>query len=164
PLAVPVSELEVRPRPERRVDGQQPAHDAESVGLVRELGGGSFIQRGARCATSIPSAFRQPHWPTGRFPCSSCQQQRQPGEMSHSFAALRDILGLMRAPKRRRPARRGIARPPTEVNLETLAERASYVDSSEHKSFPSFAGRPKLRADASKEVVPSSVELRWRSP
>jgi hypothetical protein len=34
--------------------------------------------------------------------------------------------------------------------LQNLAERSSYVGSSEHKSCPSFAGAPRLRADASK--------------
>jgi hypothetical protein len=36
------------------------------------------------------------------------------------------------------------------VSLADLADRVSYVGSSEHKSYPSFAGLPKLRADASK--------------
>jgi hypothetical protein len=31
-----------------------------------------------------------------------------------------------------------------------VASRATYVGSGEHKSFPSFAGKPALRADASK--------------
>lgn len=39
---------------------------------------------------------------------------------------------------------------PEGVSLDALAARASYVGSSEHKSFPSFAGPPRLRADASK--------------
>jgi hypothetical protein len=56
----------------------------------------------------------------------------------------------MRAPKRRRPLRRSLTEPPVGVNLSELAKRASYVGSCEHKSYPSFAGPPKLRADASK--------------
>jgi hypothetical protein len=36
------------------------------------------------------------------------------------------------------------------VSLVELAQRVSYVGSGEHKSFPSFAGQPRLRADASK--------------
>ncbi len=40
--------------------------------------------------------------------------------------------------------------PPPATDLGTLAARASYVGSSEHNSVPSFAGQPKLRADASK--------------
>jgi hypothetical protein len=36
------------------------------------------------------------------------------------------------------------------VSLADLARRATYVGSGEHKSYPSFAGPPKLRADASK--------------
>src|SRR5262245_48426822 len=57
----------------------------------------------------------------------------------------------MRAPKRRHPARRSIATTaPSRVDLALLAERVAYVGSSEHKSFPSFAGSANLRADASK--------------
>jgi hypothetical protein len=40
--------------------------------------------------------------------------------------------------------------PPAGVELAEIAARASYVGSSEHKSYPSFAGPPKLRADATK--------------
>lgn len=40
--------------------------------------------------------------------------------------------------------------PPLGTSLPELASRAEYVGSSEHKSYPSFAGPPKLRADASK--------------
>jgi hypothetical protein len=40
--------------------------------------------------------------------------------------------------------------PPAGVDLHELADRASYIGSSEHKNFPSFAGAPRLRADASK--------------
>jgi len=36
------------------------------------------------------------------------------------------------------------------VDLTEIATRARYVGSAEHKSFPSFAGAPKLRADATK--------------
>lgn len=36
------------------------------------------------------------------------------------------------------------------TDLTRIAERTRYVGSSEHKSYPSFAGAPKLRADASK--------------
>ncbi|MFC0552239.1 hypothetical protein ACFFHJ_15230 [Planotetraspora thailandica] len=56
----------------------------------------------------------------------------------------------MRAPKRRRPLRRTPQTPPDGISLADLAQRASYVGSGEHKSYPSFAGTPKLRADASK--------------
>lgn len=40
--------------------------------------------------------------------------------------------------------------PPAGIALPEIASRASYVGSSEHKSFPSFAGAPRLRADASR--------------
>lgn len=57
----------------------------------------------------------------------------------------------VRAPKRARPMRREVSQtPPPDVNLSALASRTSYVGSPEHKSFPSFAGPPRLRADASK--------------
>lgn len=56
----------------------------------------------------------------------------------------------MRAPKRRRPLPRSLVTPPEGVRLDELAERVSYVGSGEHKSYPSFAGQPRLRADASK--------------
>lgn len=56
----------------------------------------------------------------------------------------------MRAPRRRRPLRRTMVAAPDGVSLADLAQRASYVGSSEHKSYPSFAGPPRLRADASK--------------
>jgi hypothetical protein len=54
----------------------------------------------------------------------------------------------MRSPKRRRPRVRIIA-PPSGVNLESVAGRATYVGSPEHKDAPSFAGEPRPRADAS---------------
>lgn len=46
--------------------------------------------------------------------------------------------------------RHEICDPPDGVVLSELASRARYVGSSEHKSFPSFAGPPKRRADATK--------------
>lgn len=56
----------------------------------------------------------------------------------------------MRASGRRRPQRRQIASPPLGVDLHELADRVSYVGSAEHKRQPSFAGPPRLRADASR--------------
>jgi hypothetical protein len=56
----------------------------------------------------------------------------------------------MRAPRRKRPMRRAVVAPPEGVDLRSLATRVRYVGSSEHKSFPSFAGPPKLRSDASR--------------
>ena len=56
----------------------------------------------------------------------------------------------MRAPRRPRPPRREIGKTPPGVDMAELAARTSYVGSPEHKSFPSFAGLPRLRADASK--------------
>src|SRR6266516_5596381 len=65
-------------------------------------------------------------------------------------ATLRTHTGIMRAPRRRRPLRRSFVNAPRGVDLAVLAQRASYVGSSEHKTYPSFAGQPRLRADASK--------------
>lgn len=56
----------------------------------------------------------------------------------------------MRAPKRKRPMRRAPVLPPDGVDLRDVAANVRYVGSGEHKSFPSFAGPPKLRSDASK--------------
>jgi hypothetical protein len=56
----------------------------------------------------------------------------------------------MRAPKRHRPQRRALAVRSAGLPLAAAAARASYVGSPEHKSFPSFAGPPRLRSDASK--------------
>lgn len=55
----------------------------------------------------------------------------------------------MRTPKRRRAQVRKVLRAPTGVDLDEVAARAVYVRSPEHKNIPSFAGPPKLRADAS---------------
>ena len=55
----------------------------------------------------------------------------------------------MRAPRRRRPRTRQIVEPPDRASLDGLAARARYVGSPEHKDAPSFAGPPRLRADAS---------------
>jgi len=56
----------------------------------------------------------------------------------------------MRAPRRRHPPRRTIETVSDGVDLTALSERVSYVGSPEHKTFPSFAGPPRPRADASK--------------
>ena len=55
----------------------------------------------------------------------------------------------MRAPQRRRPRKREIHLPPAAIDLDRLADRVRYVGSPEHKDTPSFAGAPRLRADAS---------------
>jgi hypothetical protein len=46
--------------------------------------------------------------------------------------------------------RREIRAVPEDVDLAVVAQRVRYIGSGEHKSFPSFAGPPKLRADASR--------------
>ena len=54
----------------------------------------------------------------------------------------------MRAPKRKRPRRRVILAPDARPDA-SIARRARYVGSPEHKDAPSFAGAPRRRADAS---------------
>ena len=54
----------------------------------------------------------------------------------------------MRAPRRHRPQVREVNVRPG-VDLDDLARRASYIGSAEHKDVVSFAGQPRLRADAS---------------
>ena len=55
----------------------------------------------------------------------------------------------MRSPRRHRPRTREIVAPPDRAALSRLAEQARYVGSREHKDVASFAGPPRLRADAS---------------
>ena len=69
----------------------------------------------------------------------------------------------MRAPGRRRPRRREIHVPP-DVDLPDIAGRATYVGSPEHKDAPSFAGQPRLRADASccpRDIVDAESVTEW---
>jgi hypothetical protein len=56
----------------------------------------------------------------------------------------------MRRPGHRRPPRRRIVTLPAGVGLSDLAARARYEGSPEHKTYPSFAGPPTPRADATK--------------
>lgn len=56
----------------------------------------------------------------------------------------------MRATKRKRPRRKQLLTGSEGLDLGDAASRAAYVGSSEHKRHPSFAGPPKLRADASR--------------
>jgi hypothetical protein len=46
--------------------------------------------------------------------------------------------------------RRTVSEVPPDRDLAGLAARTSYVGSPEHKTFPSFAGPPRPRADATK--------------
>lgn len=55
----------------------------------------------------------------------------------------------VRAPKRKRQPRRRLAGPQMGVDLDDIAQRASYIGSPEHKDTQSFAGQPRPRADAS---------------
>ena len=55
----------------------------------------------------------------------------------------------MRAPHRRRPRKHQLQALPDEADRHRLAARARYVGSPDHKDYPSFAGQPRLRADAS---------------
>ena len=55
-------------------------------------------------------------------------------------------------------------RVPQNTDLDELAERVSYVGSQEHKDFPSFAGQPRPRADASlcpREIRDAEAVSEW---
>lgn len=54
----------------------------------------------------------------------------------------------MKTPSRKRPRPQTLAADPDIRELEEWAKSASYIGSPEHKTYPSFAGRPKLRSDA----------------
>lgn len=56
----------------------------------------------------------------------------------------------MRAPRRHRPLRRSPGPVPSGIDLDDVVARVTYVGSGEHKTYPSFAGPPHPRADASK--------------
>lgn len=64
----------------------------------------------------------------------------------------------MKAPQRRRPPRRAIGPPPVGADLRALAPQAKYVGSGEHKSYPSFAGPPRLRRDTATKCDPSFTD------
>ena len=68
----------------------------------------------------------------------------------------------MRSPRRKRPRIRRIF-VSADADLNDLARRAIYVGSPEHKDVRSFAGQPRLRADAS--CCPREIDLetarRW---
>ena len=69
----------------------------------------------------------------------------------------------MRTPRRRRPRKRTMCVPPG-IDLNCLAKRVGYVGSPEHKDFPSFAGQPRLRSDASccpREIKDREVVCEW---
>ena len=69
----------------------------------------------------------------------------------------------MRAPKRRRPQKRQIGVPPN-ADLQSVADRVTYVGSPEHKDFPSFAGMPRPRADASlcpRSITDAAIVTDW---
>lgn len=56
----------------------------------------------------------------------------------------------MRTPSRKRPPPRAVAVISDKAVLKKCADDASYVGSPEHKSYPSFAGPPRLRSDATR--------------
>jgi hypothetical protein len=56
----------------------------------------------------------------------------------------------VRAHNRRRPALRSRSEAPAGVDLSELAQAARYIGSPEHKDFPSPAGPPSMRSDATK--------------
>jgi hypothetical protein len=63
----------------------------------------------------------------------------------------------MRAPRRRRPRDDVRLTPSTEADLETLAEKVSYIISPEHKDYMTSAGPGRLRSDAS--ACPRGLEF-----
>jgi len=54
----------------------------------------------------------------------------------------------MRTPGRTRPQPKALAAPLEARELQGWAEDVTYIGSPEHKTYPSFAGRPVLRSDA----------------
>lgn len=53
---------------------------------------------------------------------------------------------------------------PPNADLDSVASRVRYVGSPEHKDIPSFAGRPRLRADASccpREITDAELVTEW---
>ncbi|MDF1489426.1 hypothetical protein [Tessaracoccus caeni] len=54
----------------------------------------------------------------------------------------------MKTPSRKRPRPQALAVAPSSEDLAAWAATVRYVGSPEHKTYPSFAGRPKLRSDA----------------
>jgi hypothetical protein len=73
----------------------------------------------------------------------------RPASLSRSLPACSAIVMLMRTPSHRRPGRRVIDTT-CSADLPTLAESVTYVGSAEHKGYPSPAGPPRLRADATR--------------
>jgi hypothetical protein len=55
----------------------------------------------------------------------------------------------MRTTKRRRPLKRNRLDPGTQLDLDGMAEKVSYVLTPEHKDYLTAAGPGKLRSDAS---------------
>src|ERR1035438_6558314 len=60
PFAVAVAELEVGPRPKRRVRGQQSADEVEPLGLMCELGRG-YLNPALNALRHGPVSFMCPH-------------------------------------------------------------------------------------------------------
>lgn len=56
----------------------------------------------------------------------------------------------MQSPGRKRPISRRVAKDVNPQDLARWAASATYVGSPEHKSYPSFAGPPKIRSDATR--------------
>ena len=69
----------------------------------------------------------------------------------------------MRAPQRKRPRRRSMA-VPSGVDLAQIADQVSYIGSTDHKDYPSFAGQPRPRSDASlcpRHINDPAIITRW---
>lgn len=72
------------------------------------------------------------------------------GRLSDPGSAAPDYDRMVKSPSRKRPLPRRVAVGLDPVVLGSCAKRVTYVGSPEHKSYPSFAGPPKLRSDATR--------------
>src|SRR5271165_4464762 len=67
------------------------------------------------------------------------------------------VEGLMRAPHRKRPRKDDQLAPGPETDLATVADKVSYIISTEHKDYLTSAGPGNLRSDAS--ACPRSLDF-----
>lgn len=70
----------------------------------------------------------------------------------------------MRSPGRKRARPQELARDIALAELRDLSGNVTYVGSPEHKSYPSFAGQPRLRSDATpcpKEINDAGIVTEW---
>jgi len=139
----------------------------EKLTLVRGqwFGANERAPRGARFPARIicrqgetPAVCQEDDGSPARcFPGPRRPPRRRPACATRGHASAHYSLGdsdppselCMRAVKRKRPLARHIAPPPCGRSVQEAAIRAVYVGSAEHKRYPSFAGPPAPRSDAS---------------